>query len=101
MPATTSFDEGAIGHWAIEGAAVERMANGVDEGVVSTTLLAHELEQFIGQHAVYIGSDAERERAIFTNAEEVASGTGDGGEIEVGVMIEAAPIGGASRRGPT
>src|SRR5215471_455450 len=67
------------------------MADGVDERVVTAALLAHELEQFVGQRHIKVRADLKRRRLSIANAQEVLAGLSDGGEVSFDVVLKLSP----------
>src|SRR5215471_5454651 len=67
------------------------MAHGVDERVVTAALLAHELEQFVGQRRIKVRADLKRRRLSIGNAQEVPAGLPERGEVGFDMVLKLSP----------
>ena len=74
MPAAPDINVRAGGQGPISGLAVELVAVCVQPGIVTAPLLAHEIEQGIGEIAVGPGADGEGQRFRRAEAQHVTPG---------------------------
>jgi hypothetical protein len=68
------------------------MADCIQPGIVSAPLLAHELEELIGQRLVGVRSDHERQRLALAHPQDKPARRLEGGEVQFRVVFKLAPL---------
>ena len=91
MPAAAGVDLCPGGKGTEGGAAVELVALHAQPWVVATPLLAHELQQLVGQVVKRVPADGKRQRSCLAQPQHVAARSGDRREVELGLMVELSP----------
>ena len=99
VPAAAGIDLCSGGKGTEYGPAVGLMALHAQPGVVAAPLLAHELEQLVGQVAQYVPADGKGQRSRHAQPHHIATRSGDPREVKLGLMVELSPPLTALRRG--
>src|ERR1051326_5784380 len=92
MPAASGIDISAIGHWPKSCAAIVRMANRIEPWVIAAALLAHELQQFIGQWSIDSFVYHERSRSKVTHLQQIFPRLLKSRKIDLAMVFDLTPF---------